>query len=372
MVVKLDPSGRPDPSFAGDGFIENLLGSGFGGYVGAIATRTDGGIVVAGSLGYGEESVFVAVLRADGSFDPSFAQGGVRTIDVAGGPELFAGHDLQLLDDGGIQLGVLAKRPSNPDPIAGLVRLTADGSDDLEFGRRGRVLIPDGVLHQNGSLQIFDVCFGCVEPGTAIDRRGRTWMTGASQSGSSIALARVDASGRVDRNLGNDGTVLIHFPPAGDTKWNTSAGPVVARPDGGVVIAGQALGYSGPVGVLRSGGFAFASVRSNGHLDTGFSRDGRLIADFAKAGGEPKDLDLMPDGGVLAGGYGVNAKLGSSFAAVRLHADGSRSRGFGARGALLDVGAASQAAATALDASGRILLAGFSHNRAVVARYLGS
>ncbi len=81
-IVKLTPSGSPDPSFSGDGkLLLDLSGSWDFGY--GIAVTSDGKIIVTGYSGFPAD-FFAIRLQPDGSFDPSFGTAGKTTIDIMG------------------------------------------------------------------------------------------------------------------------------------------------------------------------------------------------------------------------------------------------------------------------------------------------
>jgi uncharacterized delta-60 repeat protein len=78
LLVRFDENGKLDPSFGSGGILRLLEpdGSTFVGAIGQVTALPDGKILVNGFYG----RPFVARLNPDGSYDPSFGQGGLATL----------------------------------------------------------------------------------------------------------------------------------------------------------------------------------------------------------------------------------------------------------------------------------------------------
>ena len=79
-VVRLNANGTIDDSFDFDGRKEIDFGA--AAFASAVAVQPDGGIVVAGTVDFGDMAV--ARLRSDGAFDPGFAGDGTTVVDAGG------------------------------------------------------------------------------------------------------------------------------------------------------------------------------------------------------------------------------------------------------------------------------------------------
>jgi uncharacterized delta-60 repeat protein len=158
------------------------------------------------------------------------------------------------------------------------------------------------------------------------------------------------------------------------------AAAVAALPDGGLVVAGTALPSAGGTTAL------LLRFRPDGHLDPAFGSGGRVWTDQASSAHPileaPRDiavgnlavyaLALQPDGRIVSGGQAERA-AGTGFALLRHLPDGRLDRQFGSGGLVLTdrgITASASLSAIVLLADGRIVAAGNSGDRAVLARYL--
>jgi uncharacterized delta-60 repeat protein len=85
LVARLEPNGDPDMTFSDDGW--TTVDAGPGDDVGrAVLVRTDGVILVAGSMGSSETGSDMAVFRfdADGELMTTFSSDGILPVDIAG------------------------------------------------------------------------------------------------------------------------------------------------------------------------------------------------------------------------------------------------------------------------------------------------
>ena len=140
-VARYLPDGALDPSFGGDGSVSIAEARGFNGCLtpASVALQPDGRLVVAGTEGCGGEAGFtkllVVRLQPDGRLDGSFDGDGRKSFDF--GPCAF-GNAVALQLDGKI---IVAGGDGNCYEERGpfrVARLNADGTFDHRFGRRGR------------------------------------------------------------------------------------------------------------------------------------------------------------------------------------------------------------------------------------------
>lgn len=266
-----------------------------------------------------------------------------------------------------------------------------------------------------------------------IDDMGRLTLAGMAQSNARIALARVDAAGFPDGGFGSDGLVTSTMDSVGgaalhglaqmadgrlvacgetaqsgsgvdflvarfladgspDTSFNGNghvatafAGTVGAtlydrclavavQPDGRILAAGSTAqnGGSNNVALLR--------YLADGTLDPAFGSGGRVIVNAAASGtssdNEARAIALQPDGRIVIAGMAFGSGANPDLLVMRFDADGSPDPGFNGSGRVLtNIGVDDAANALALQADGRIVVAGQARpaggaNRDfVVARY---
>ena len=186
------------------------------------------------------------------------------------------------------------------------------------------------------------------------DRAGKVVVAGLSSGRQrTFALARYTAEGRLDRRFGVGGMVLTGFGPRTFAGANTLA----LRPDGKTVVAGWAF-----VPPRTYSGFAIARYTRTGQLDRTFGRDGKVMTYF---GGRPNNTNAygianQRDGKVVVVGGTSGWPSGkSTFVLARYMGRGTLDPSFGRGGEVVtDFGAYAGAAAVAIQADGKIVVAG--------------
>jgi uncharacterized delta-60 repeat protein len=369
-------AGDLDTSFDGNG----TKAFTFGGVDEAqvVLVQPNGRIVVAGG-GAAAKSFCVARLRANGAFDTSFGPGGKRVIGFGGDQESAFGAALQ--PDGKIVLA------GDSDFRVAVARLNPNGSLDTTFSGDGKktfswgplsratavVVLPNGKLllggfsgpetgniqvarlNANGALDttfgmggVATADFGGDDFGLAMARQanGRILVAGESRpteigavAGGAVAdgavVTRLRAIGELDPDFDGDGRVTLPGP------FRASA--VLVQPDRKILVAGTAAGFE-MMTVTR--------LKPNGSPDPAFDGDGTATIEFDAV--LVTDAALQPDGKIV-----VTGSSNGRFAVARLNADGSPDATFGTAGkAIVDFGVATFGNAVALQANGRIVVAG--------------
>ena len=388
--------GDLDPSFSSDGIVRIGLpeGSQWGT---AVAPAPDGGVVAGGTRVIGgdfapdERSGIVVRLRADGSVDPAFGDGGTAVIHVDPGFQL---TDVAVQADGAIVAAGYAQGGRSFGPFPGVIaRMTPGGELDpafagdgiatfelpaftgVEIDALGRVvaagasvysaqltsttgvavlrLLPDGspdpsysedgfALGEVGTPLHRPLREDAPKVGLALDQQGRA-VVGASSSHFRVGntLFRFTADGSPDEAFGDEGRVDLP-----GTSAETSPIPAVA-PDGRLLAALEEASNLEPT--------------ANGVLELG--ADGELDAQRAVRLGDVNAHDMVvADSGVaLLAGSRLDARgedwdFGIAAVAPGPALDG----GFGDGGlARVRLDAADDVAdAIALDSGGRVLVAG--------------
>jgi uncharacterized delta-60 repeat protein len=213
VVQLLNPAGTFDPAFGGGGGKSHgdFGSGGLGDRANAIALQADGKALVAGYKRVPGNNIDMAVARLldpSGNFDPSFASGGVATIDFgsiddASGVAVQPDGKIVLAGTGGSKFTVL--------------RLLANGQLDDSFAGDGKAVIDFGGSSGATSL--------------ALQADGKIVAAGGANGGDA-AVARLQPNGSLDTTFGNGGKTTVDF---GGTE---AARDVALAPDGRIVIAG--------------------------------------------------------------------------------------------------------------------------------------
>jgi len=131
---------------------------------------------------------------------------------------------------------------------------------------------------------------------------------------------------------------------------------VTVQADSKILLGGYSFIGSNDVSV-----FALVRYHTDGSLDTGFGGDGKVTTDF-RYWAQGNSVTVQADGKILLGGY---ANIGSTddFALVRYNANGSLDKSFGGDGRVTtDLGHQEYGMSVTVQANGKILLGGSSHN----------
>jgi uncharacterized delta-60 repeat protein len=151
------------------------------------------------------------------------------------------------------------------------------------------------------------------------------------------------AAGDLDPSFGNGGKVVT------DLGANERALATAIQSDGKIVVAGQDIDGR----AYRD--FLVVRYGADGSLDPSFGAGGHVRTDF-EGSDWAEGVLIQPDGKIVAAGY-----AGGRFGVARYNADGSLDGSFGEGGKVrtaVGPGGASSAAAVALQADGKIVVAG--------------
>jgi len=286
-VQRFNPDGSFDETFHGDSLaVTNFKGHA---YPSATEVQPDGKIIVVGQTSdQSNNPIDVALVRytAAGIPDSSFGDEGIAFTDVAdarGSPGAMA-----LQPDGKI----LVTGNSNVSDKFEIIRFNTNGSNDLTFGIRGRVLT--------------DVSAGADQPeAIALQNDGKIVVAGRCRIGNQgvISVVRYINDGTIDASFGSDGKILT---PVGTTSFLTSE--IAILQDGRIVVGGSTIGdTTSQIVIVR--------YMADGSLDTSFDGDGKVTMSSSSLTG----IAIQPDGKMLAAG---GTEGGLSFVA-RYNTDGS-------------------------------------------------
>jgi uncharacterized delta-60 repeat protein len=328
------PTGQLDETFDGDGLQATAP---FGGPGSRMVMQPDGKFIIVG----GTFTSFIgARFNADGTPDTSFGSAGRITTDVTGASRIQYARAVAVQPDGKIVVAGDATLANNTRAAA-LARYLADGSLDPSFGG-------DGLVHEAAVAgHIFAMA---IQPDGKIVVAGQSLVSGNAADLADMLVARFHADGSLDSSFGVAGSMVFDVTSGTDLVRN-----IVLLPDGSMVVAGE-NNSSDPADQT-----GVAKLTADGTLDASFGTGGRLSFVAANVG---QGLALQPDGKLLLAGG--TTSFPSSFALMRLEADGSYDEGFGNDGAVTHrtststTGAGDIAYAIALNPDGRIYVAGAS------------
>ncbi len=190
--------------------------------------------------------------------------------------------------------------------------------------------------------------------GVAAQRDGRIVAAGEAGTGADARLlvARFNANGTLDTSFGSGGIALAPLSFTG-----TVGRAVAVDSSGNILVAGQLTNGTADDGMLLE------RFTSAGRLDGGFGSGGAAVA-LVTQGGAAFSIALQGDGKIVLGGSGGPAPGQNETALARFTASGAADMSFGGTGgapagsALQNLGEFSVANGVAVDASGRIVIAG--------------
>jgi uncharacterized delta-60 repeat protein len=236
-------------------------------------------------------------LASPGDLDLGFNGNGILSLHVSDfGSVPFA--VVQQLDGKLVFAGFGGFPDDGSDFVA--VRVLPDGTPDNSFGTNG--------IARTDFAGLDDIALDVIEQAD-----GKLVLAGraGSDSGTNIALERLNDNGTLDATFGASGWATLDLGGSDDI-----AQGLVLQSDGDLVVAGR----------TDSGGFTqliFARFHANGSLDTTFGDGGTTLVDFdGAAGSEAFTLANQADDKLVAAGRVFLSAGGQRGAIVRVTADG--------------------------------------------------
>lgn len=240
----------------------------------------------------------ILMFTADGTLDPSFATGGVLTVDVEGGHE--TPRQALVQADGKIIFDGYTRNKATPPVVRpALVRILPDGTLDPSFGTGGIggsvILEPVGEAYDIGIQgdKYITVGYGHSTESEKVD----------------VLAARFTSTGALDPTFGTNGVVRIDV--AGDDDRGRD---LVVLSDGRILIAGSGKADAGDLNAM------LVLLDKDGARDTAFGRNGLLQVDL----GGPSDsffgVALTPDGkhAMVVGFKGADPTSGDNAVVARV------------------------------------------------------
>jgi len=354
--------GDLDSSFDGTGKLTFAPG-GKQSEIDDIAIQPDGKLVLVGWIdqdGTGGNLDFLVVrLNPDGSFDQGFGSGGVATVNFSGkGLTADTASGVAIRPDGKIVVGgTTHDSGGGVTNYMAVAQLNPNGTPDATFN-------PAGYPHEGPEpVGQQEIALESTTNDLVLDPLGRILLAGSVDSGGPFPDAfvlRLTGSGERDTSF-NGGSAIIQF------SWLAHANSVsriALQPDGKIVAAGWSEYTDGDREV------AVARIVPGAVEDETFGgTDGELTYDFGlnvpdDAG---QDLVIQPDGKIDVAAYGGADHL---MALSRLTSDGNLENSLnGQSSAFGDFGGTDTASAIALQSNGKMILGGSTTHDMAVMRF---
>ena len=354
-VTRFTPDGALDATFGDDGIVTTGPGPEYAPWFGMALNRAERIIVAGGQWdnNTGQNDAIIGRYNTDGAPDDTFGGDGIVTSNFGGDSE---GKAVAI--DGAGRIVVVGDLPSSSG--AGLARYQPDGALDVTFGDRGTLVFPGRYLYSTSLSAI------------AIDNVNRIVATGWSSWGRppffALQIGRITPTGAPDYSFASGGwvTVLSSTGRPDHQPWGSA---VMVDSTNHILAAGSTCA-EGAFGCDLAPVLTVARIREDGSRDMSFGSDGYATVDF---GGQDNDVraisgDSLFNRIVVAGWVGSSG--GRDVALIRFNPDGSPDLSFSDDGVLtLDLGRDDIAAAVAIDADDRIIVAGSSDGDFAILRF---
>jgi uncharacterized delta-60 repeat protein len=345
IARRLTAAGVADGTFGTGGRVNYPVGS--SGSSRAVSIDSAGRIVLAGTGagGNNNNALVMARLLANGALDPAFGTAG-KAIAAEAGKSFIC--NAMALDPAGRLVAVgRINRTNEQNTDFGLIRRLPDGGADTAFA--GGQFVATGLALIGGSIAA-----------VASQADGKVVFAGALYDGGftyyHFMVGRLGADGSPDESFGLMGLRVTPFPTD-----SSQATGVAIDSVGRIVAVGEARGEGDAPAV------AVRRYLPDGTPDPGFGTDG-LVTHLPTPGGiyvQGVAIDLL-DRIVVVG-----ARSGPSqdMLVARLRSDGALDPAFSGGSVLIDFGGThDRATAVAIDALGRIVLGGHSGSNMAAAR----
>ncbi len=301
-------------------------------------------------VGLGLLLICAVALAAEGDLDASFSGDGKVTTPIGSSDD----YATALAIDAHGRIVAAGASYNGTDDDFALVRYLPGGGPDPSFSGDGKLTTPIGASDEGATA-------------VAIDSQDRPVLAGYSYTGSAyvIALARYLPGGGPDPSFSGDGKLTTALGGIDD-----EANAVAIDAKGRIVVAGDSNNGS-------DSDFALVRYLPGGGPDPSFSGDGKLTTPIGDSSDGAAALAIDAKGRIVVAGSSFNG-ADNDFALVRYLPNGKLDTSFSGDGKLTTpIGSSDDyATALAIDAKGRIVVAGFSYKGTgddfAVARYLPS
>lgn len=315
-----------------------------------VAIQADGKVVVGGTVYTDLSGYNFAIIRykTNGSIDSTFGTNGKQTT-LAGVSDAIAYSIAIQPIDGKIVLAGYTKNSSGTHDFA-VVRYNVDGNLDASFNTNGIKVISlasDGVMGNSVALQ----------------STGKIVVAGYSSTGTlnDFAIARLTADGTPDNSFNGNGMVATDINSSDDYAVSVAIGNADK-----LVVAGYSVNGNGV------SNFVLTKYTDNGSLDNTFNTDGKLSGSYKQGYTSYNATAVQKDGKIVTAGATWNG-VDYDFAIARYNTNGKPDSSFNGTGLqITDFGAIDSAISIVIQADNKIVVAGNSGNvnaHFVIARY---
>ena len=268
-----------DTSFGANGMVRVGVPSGFNDFASASARQADGKLLVAGISQDRQTYAFITRFGSNGAIDTSFGTSGSLLLALpVSNYYWMQPEQIELQADGSII--VLATIYNG----FALIRITASGALDTQFGNAGLLLVADSGFGRD--LYVKNGIRLSLQPD------GKLLVISNAAQGSNFALRsrRFLSNGTVDASFGTNGErVLTGLPP---NFVFTSTDLAHGTPDGGMTL----VAWPG----FDRGTYLLLHLSPNGELDTRFGYGGYVSGyDLGRPGDLPTQIARTPAGSTV-------------------------------------------------------------------------
>jgi uncharacterized delta-60 repeat protein len=219
------------------------------------------------------------------------------------------------------------------DQIMAVARLDASGALDRAFGKEGMAAVNAAPGGKAGELARSIVVQSSGKIVIAGPAEHDVAATGDAARDTDVAVARFDATGKLDPTFGTGGVAKIDLGAGRITSGTTFVGDnawgLGSLPDDRVVVFGSKLADGGG---RTDSDYVVVGLTSAGALDAGFGNGGQVVVDLDRSGDSPRNLLVQADGKIVATGYSAGADGVVTPVLIRVTAAGVLDAPFGTNG----------------------------------------
>lgn len=303
-VLRTDANGILDAAFNNSG--KELFDQGSDRIFNSVGVRTNGKIVLAGSVESSNSDFLIGQLKQDGTVDSSFGTNGFTRIDISGNDTAAA---LAIQSDGKIILAGCSGAVFNRTNIT-VIRLTSSGLPDITFDGDGMKSIPIGLYSSKANCLAIQpdgkILIGCFSSPSLL-------------SGKDFTVIRLKPDGSFDNTFDGDGKAYIAVSNLDDICYSMKI-----QDDEKIILAGS-------TGSGQNNDFAVVRLKVNGALDNTFDGDGKKIISLGFNSDVATSVAIQSNGKIVVAGYTYNGNDNDA-AIVRINANGSLDNSFDADG----------------------------------------
>jgi uncharacterized delta-60 repeat protein len=356
-LVRYNSDGSLDASFgAGSGKVLTNLGSST---LGLAATLSGSTVVVAGSnQGFSTTNFIVVRYNTDGTLDSSFNNGAGYVLTSIG--QTNSAAEAVTIQPGSFGQPNTIVAAGYSDVGGGnrafaLVRYNMDGTRDNNFDGDGIVTTPGAGSSFSDIRAVSIQTTGTIQnPISKIVVGGTDFNVTTHKA--QWTIARYNSNGTLDTSFATNGFAHPTFGASTDANCNA------------LVLSGTKILAVGSAAGAESD-FATARLNADGSLDSTFDGDGKRTDDIGNGRASAKAIAIQSDGKLIVAGT-FNAPRAFKPALLRLNTDGTLDTSFGdGSGRFVDFGSDQTISGVAVQADGKIVIAGSQAGHFYVGRF---